>query len=200
MSNAGGFKSLTRYYDMLAGNTVWNPWSPAGAFDALATFTVGATSVASISFTGIPTTYKHLQLRLTAKSDRSTSPLSSIGLQFNGDTSSNYRTHNIYGTGSAAGASTSANTITFDRISGNTGATNIFGSMIIDFLDYQNSSTNKTVRCLGGVDFNGSGEIDFQSGLWFPTTTAGINRIDILPSYQSTVFLQYSTFSLYGIK
>jgi hypothetical protein len=31
MSNAGGFKTLNRYYDMLAGNTVWNPL-PSGIY------------------------------------------------------------------------------------------------------------------------------------------------------------------------
>jgi hypothetical protein len=70
--------------------------------------------------------------------------------------------------------------------------------MIFDILDYTNTNKYKTVRMLGGVDFNGSGEVDFMSGLWL--NTSAITRIDFLPSYQSTQFQQYSSFALYGIR
>ena len=41
---------------------------PVGAYDALATVTVGSGGVSSITFAGIPTGYKHLQIRQIAKS------------------------------------------------------------------------------------------------------------------------------------
>jgi len=169
------------------------------SYDSIATVNVGSGGASSVSFTSIPSTYKHLQIRLIGKSDRSTNALSSIGLQFNSDgTGTNYDIHEMYGTGSAAASAYGANSNAYDRISGNTGATNIFGAMIFDILDYTNTNKYKTVRMLGGVDFNGSGEVDFMSGLWL--NTSAITRIDFLPSYQSTQFQQYSSFALYGIR
>jgi hypothetical protein len=42
-------------------------WAPEGAYDSLATVTLSA-STASIEFAGIPATYKHLQVRVIARS------------------------------------------------------------------------------------------------------------------------------------
>ena len=173
--------------------------SRASSYESISTVTVGAGGSSSISFTSIPSTYKHLQLRLIGKSDRTTSALSSLGMEFNGDTNANnWNVHELYGTGSAASSAYGANSNAYDRISGNTGATNIFGAMIFDILDYTNTNKYKTVRMLGGVDLNGSGEIDFMSGLW--RNTSAITSINLIPSYQSTAFLQYSSFALYGIR
>lgn len=63
MSNAGGMSTVTRYTDMLAGNSFWNPWSPSTDYDSIATTTVGAGGAASITFSSIPSTYQHLQIR-----------------------------------------------------------------------------------------------------------------------------------------
>ena len=76
------------------------PWSPEGAYDALATVTVGSTSLSSIVFSGIPTGYKHLQVRYIVKSARTGNPLDELNLRFNGDTGTNYAQHALAGDGS----------------------------------------------------------------------------------------------------
>lgn len=193
MSNAGGFKSLTRYYDMLAGNTTWNPWSPVGAYDALATVTVGSSAVSSVTFSGIPTGYKHLQIRGMILTSGATNPT----YQFNGDTGGNYSGHHLWGTGSVAAANNqgpSTSTIYFNY----NPSASYPSAFVMDILDYASTTKNKTTRILAGSNTNGgTAEVALWSGLWMNSTT-GINSI--LLSGNGANFTQYSQFSLYGIK
>lgn len=199
MSNAGGFKSLNRYYDMLAGNTTWNPWSPVGAYDSIATVTVGSGGVSSIDFTSIPSTYKHLQIRQIS---RSTGTAPRFALAFNADTTyTNYINHNLYGDGSSAGASVN-NSSTSSRETGmvttSSALANTFAASVVDILDYANTSKYKTTRTLTGYDLNGSGLMVMTSLLWM--STSAITQISITPYEGTGNFAQYSQFALYGVK
>ena len=196
-SNAGGFTNLTRYPDMLAGNTVWNPYSPTGAYDALATVILTGTQ-STITFSGIPNTYTHLQLR----SNILTSTTGCIVyLQMNGDaTSGNYIRHNLTGQGTSASAGAQVTSQTKINIFGDqvgTGNTSTPTAIILDLLDYGSSNKNKTIRALSGSDQNGGGEIELISGAWLNSTTA-VNSLTITTN--STSFATNSTFSLYGVK
>lgn len=198
MSNAGGFKSLNRYYDMLAGNTTWNPWSPDGAYDSLATVTVPSGGLASITFAGIPNTYKHLQIRFLTRSTRSATS-SNIYIGFNGDTTTgNYYGHMIEGNGSSASAAAKIGSTTsfMSATSAASNTSGIFSGGVIDILDYANTSKNKTSRGLSGYDANGSGLIYLASGLWM--NTAAINSVEITDPLGN--FAQNSQFALYGVK
>ncbi len=198
MSNAGGFKSLTRYYDMLAGNTVWNPWEPQGAYDALATVTVPSGGAASITFAGIPAGYKHLQIRAMYRSTVAGSE-DSVVMRFNGDTGSNYSYHFLFGNGSSANASasTSASYIYPWAVPGATFLSNSFGVQVIDILDYANTIKNKTTRTLAGYDDNSTGgRIAFTSGAWY--NTSAVTSISITAG--SANIAQYSSLALYGVK
>jgi hypothetical protein len=194
MSNAGGMATVTRYTDMLAGNTTWSPWEPDGAFDALATVTVPSGGVASIEFAGIPNTYKHLQIRWLAKMSLS-GVLTGINLRINNDTGSNYRRHTIYGDGSTVTASSGSDF--WCGFIPRADSTSVFGTGITDVLDYTSTTKNKTVRTLNGTDQNGSGAVGLFSGLYFATPTA-ITSLTMFPD--SGNFTQYSQFTLYGIK
>jgi len=173
---------------MLAGNTTWNPWSPDGAYDSLATVTVG-TAVSSITFAGIPNTYKHLQIRLSARVTGSTTD-SNIVAYFNADTTAgNYPQHVLYGEGSAASSGYSPNdpNLAIGRTPGASSSANIFGLGVADILDYTNTNKNKTVRALSGQDQNGSGivllkysgtlTITIGAGLTGSTATVGSNKV-----------------------
>ena len=169
-------------------------------FTSLQTVTVGSGGSATISFTSIPQTYTHLQIRFTARSAVSAANAACL-VKFNSDTSSNYTNHQIYGNGSTAGSnnfggSPRAN-MYLGQISGATATAGIFGVGIIDIIDYANIYKNKTARALNGQDSNGSGDIDFRSGAWM--STSAITRIDITEDSAAN-FAQYSSFALYGIK
>jgi hypothetical protein len=180
----------------LAGNPV------IGDFESIQTHTVGSGGATDITFTSIPSSYQHLQIRVSGRTDRAASG-DPLGIQFNGDTTNGnyYANHILEGNGSSAAASAGGTStrLSLFRLAGATAGTSNFGSMIIDILDYTSTNKHKTVRSLGGNDTNGGGEIHFNSGLWFPSTIAGITSIKLFPVV-GTNFAQYTHFALYGIR
>jgi hypothetical protein len=169
------------------------------SYDSIATVTVGSGGSSSITFSSIPSTYQHLQVRITAKGNRSIA-IENAYVNFNGDSGSNYNNHNIYADGSTVYAS--ANTdpgmliYTFAGNGGTTGS-NVFGAGVVDILDYTNTNKNTTIRSLAGYDNNTQGLLGFNSGLW--RNTSAITSITFTPT-GGTAWLQYSSFALYGIK
>lgn len=158
---------------------------------------VGSAGAATISFTSIPATFTHLQIRGICKSTAADGNVQSIYGQFNSDTGSNYARHFINGSGSAAAVNGFASqTSMFFGTLINATATSVFATNVIDILDYANTNKYKTTRSLSGADNNGSGFVQFMSGLWM--NTAAVTSITILPN--SDNFAQYSSFALYGIK
>ncbi len=173
----------------------------SSSYDSIQTVTVGAGGQAAIDFTSIPSTYKHLQIRAFARTNRANS-LDAFRLQFNGDTGSNYYFgHYLFGTGASASAGNegAGTAIGVWRIAGDSATSGVFGTVVVDLLDYTSTNKNKTVRYLGGMDNNGSGEIYIGSGFWFNSTIAAISSIKIVPNI-GTSFNQNTQFALYGIK
>lgn len=169
------------------------------AYESIATQSVGAGGLGTITFSSIPGTYKHLELRYLARTTHNGLTYGKVSA--NGDTTSgNYTAHDLFGTGSGnAIASFYGNQTGFaiQKFSGADAATGIFGAGVLTILDYSNTSKYKTGRNLGGTDYNGSGELDFVSGVWFNAASA-ITSLSIVPSSGS--FVEYSRFALYGIK
>lgn len=157
--------------------------------EPIATTLLGSTAT-TITFSNIPQGYKHLQIRAIAKaSGTNFNPK----MQFNGDTSSSYSWHYIYGDGSStvSGAGATQAFIYNSIIATNA---SIYNGFIIDILDYANTNKYKTTRELSGVDRNGGGEIALWSGSW--QSTAPITSI----TFSNGTFDTNSRFSLYGIK
>lgn len=202
MSNAGGFKSLTRYYDMLAGNTTWNPWEPQGAYDALATVTLSATT-ATVTFAGIPTGYKHLQIRAITRTDMSSGGAwSPFNVRFNSDTAANYTVHSLGSTGASVFGEgyTAQTSITGGFGAPSTNTANSFGVAVIDILDYASTTKNKTLKTLNGVDNNGSGIVALQSGVWLSTAAITSLTFGLYGGSNGSNFLTNTQFALYGVK
>jgi len=208
MSNAGGFTSTTRYPDMLAGNTVWNPYTVVGSYDSIATATATG-STGTITFSNIPQTYTHLQLRVQARgTSGSGGYYTNVYTQLNGDsTSGNYYNHYLLGNGASASASAASGYINSSLlyIPNALNTANCFAGAVIDILDYSSTNKTKTLRSLNGVDLNNtsgfpySGAIFLGSMLW--NSTAAITSITFTaePTY-STTFAVGSSFALYGVK
>jgi len=176
--------------DGVAGST--------NSYESIATVDVGFSGSSSITFSGIPNTYKHLQVRLIGRTDRA-DVRDYYKIRFNSDSGSNYSWHQLYGGGSTTGAQAGivATEIRSFRVAGGNDTASVFGGQIIDILDYANTNKYKTLRSLGGLDTNGAGEISFNSGLW--ENTSAITSLTILPG-GGTNWVQYTSAALYGIK
>jgi hypothetical protein len=171
-------------------------FAPSGAYDSIATTTVGSGGASSITFSSIPQTYTHLQIRGITRT-----PLASyITARFNADTGSNYSTHYIYAEPGTVVSGGAANDTVFyvSRSNYSASASTMFGAGICDILDYSNTNKYKTTRTLTGNNSNGTAgqAILISSGNW--RNTAAVTSIVIFPT--SGDFSQYSSFALYGIK
>ena len=173
-----------------------NSVTPAlpGSFESIDIVNVvGNTSY--IQFNDIPSTYKHLQIRLIA---RVTSGGQYCLVTINGDgTSSNYSSHYMESDGSSAYVYGGANSRpAFCQVSS---VANNYQPSIIDILDYTSTNKTKTFKGFFAQDFNNtSGTATFMSGAWYNSSTA-ISTIRITPNYNA-MFAAGSTFALYGVK
>lgn len=173
----------TKYDNVSADNYYMEP---------IATTLVGSGGSATVTFSNIPTGYKHLQIRGIQKMTTSTRW---SWVRFNGDAGSNqYTYHSLQGNGSSASAAGGGFADTYGRI---TLADTQFGGVVFDILDYTNTSKIKVVRSLWGVDLNGSGYVGINSSAWNNTTA--ITSITI-GCEGSDTYTQNTRFSLYGIK
>jgi len=181
----------------------WGAFAAGGSFESIASQTLSS-DTATVSFTSIPSTYKHLQLRVMAKHSRTPSTtFYNVNIQFNGDTSANYTSHYLFGNQSAVTASNLTSGTFIDRnlyaVSNASTQTSMFGVGIVDIHDYASTTKYKTVRSLTGQDVNGVSVNDYisiSSGLW--SSASAINRIDLYVANYNLV--TGSTFALYGIK
>jgi hypothetical protein len=167
-------------------------WAPNGAMDALSTVNVPSGGLASIAFSGIPSGYKHLQLRILY--GNWTSSNGDVKMRFNLDSSSNYSRHGLYGNGANAVAYGLANETYIGAgylVNGG-----YVSTVIIDVLDYASITKYKTTRTLEGRDRNGSGDVALSSGSW--RNTSAVSTIELTPPTGN--FPQYSQFALYGVK
>lgn len=179
-------------------------WATAGAGGAGSTYELISTQVlgtaaASVTFSSIDTTsYKHLQVRYTARSTVS-GDVASLGMRFNGVTSSSYSWHRLQGAGSGV-ASYGAGTQSYMLMPATgaaTAPTNVFGSVVVDILDYASTTKNKTIRALGGVNASTYNTVELLSGAYLATTA--ITSLTLVELNASTIGAG-SRFSLYGIK
>jgi hypothetical protein len=173
----------------------------ANSYESIATSTVGAGGVSSVTFSSIPQTYKHLQIRALVKDNRSATSSDNNFLRFNNDSGNNYNAHQLIGDGSSAssGALGTDSAMIYGTVPGASIGASIFNVTIVDILDYTSTNKNKVIRSLNGYDSNGGGTIRLTSGLWM--STSAVTQIDLLTNIGATSTIQqYSQFALYGIR
>ncbi len=192
----------TVYGSMLAGNEVFSP----NSYESIATQVV-ATTANSITFSAIPNTFTHLQIRGISSGTRNDYRISEFGTTFNGDSGNNYSSADMYGNGTGSTlAPTVLTSISNIRLApgtqgANAGGTARFGAVIIDILDYANTNKYKIFRANSGVDvvgnYNGlNGRMGMTGGTWL--NTSAITSITLTCNLPP--FIQYTKFALYGIK
>lgn len=183
-----GLEKFNSFYAGLSGAFIGN-------YDSIATVTVGSGGSSSITFSDIPATYQHLQIRVALIANTASGGGAQYGyLRLNSDSGNNYAWHNMYGSGAAVFTENGSSVNRIQTIY--TDSATYLSVGIIDILDYASTTKNKTVRRFTGRDFNGSGYIDVGSGLWM--STSAVTALSITATTNS--FGQHSTAALYGIK
>jgi len=170
-----------------------------GSYELISTQVLG-TAAASVTFSSIPSTYKHLQLRMTARSTTSSGGYYATITKtiVNNDTGSNYAWHYLSGNGSSvqSGGSTSQASLLYTgSIPTSEVTAGIFGSTVLDISDYASSSKNKTFRTFSGSHSSSATPIQFSSGLWM--NTSAISTLTLSSNLGDLAI--GSRFSLYGI-
>ena len=189
--------------NIIAGTLSVGVTPSTNSYESIASTTVGSGGQSTITFSSIPSTFTHLQLRIMCKSANTGNTGDYAALTFNSDSGSNYTYHRLKGDGSSASAygtgTGTFNSVVLERITTSNAsiATEVQGVLVVDILDYTNTNKNTTVRNLGGYDNNGSGQILLTSALW--TNTNAVTSITIVTPTADN-WTQYSSFALYGIK
>lgn len=165
----------------------------ANAMELIATTSGSGTS---ITFSSIPNTYKHLQIRYVGLT---TGNGYRPQMYMNGDTGANYGGHALAGNASSvfsevAYAGGGMNYMILSSYSVNSLNSSSPTPGIVDILDYTSTSKYKVVRTLMG-GFN-SNQIAIASGSW--QSTAAITSLTITAN--GGTWASTSRFSLYGIK
>lgn len=152
----------------------------------------------TITFTNIPQGFTHLQLRLVARSTLA-STTDNVAFQINGNTGTNYVTHDLLGnTVNVTSSAITGQAFGFlpSHLPGSSATTGTFAASIIDFLDYSSTNKNKTIRSLTGFAVNSSyGRVALTSNLFI--STSAMTSISMI---NSATFIAGSRFSLYGIR
>jgi len=167
-------------------------------YELIETQIVVGASTTSISFdvSSFASTYKHLQIRMTARNSGG-SGIGDTMFRLNSDTGSNYSRHQLggYDNGIFSGAASSQTSIAIGRMPFANQAANAFAASVIDILDPFSTTKNTTVRSLQGVSATNAG-IELRSGAWY--NTASVTTISLTVATDTLV--AGSRFSLYGIK
>ena len=182
---------------MLAGNDAFFPEFESDDFLEEVVLT---TSASSVTFSGLGTYatagYKHLQIRMVARADGS-STQDSMTLTFNGVGGTSYAAHYLEGSGTnvTSGAFTARQNMILPTASSGSSPANSFAAIVTDILDPFATTKYTTTKSLAGMTARNYATL--WSGLFMDTSA--ISSMTIAP-FSSSNFVDGSRFSLYGSK
>lgn len=154
-----------------------------GTYEPIATTTL-ATATSTVTFSSISGSYTDLILVINHKGTGT----SNICFRLNADSSTNYSRTSINGDGTSVASYRSTN----DNLGYIGVATTAFGNTIMQFNNYSNTNTFKTILA---TTYQSNDSVISRVNLW--RSTSAINQISLVsgPTYDIG-----STFTLYGIK
>ena len=136
----------------------WDQNTSNGDYYWIASYNGGSES---IEFANIPQNFKHLEIRVYART-LSASTVDNAHINFNNDGGANYSQQQMYGDGgSSVGASNSGtagqSAPAFLNVAGGTAPSSMYGTAICEIADYTNNTTWKTAKTVTGQEFNTTG-------------------------------------------
>lgn len=153
-------------------------------------------SAASVTFANIPQTgYTDLKVVISARTDKTGQVDDYVKIAFNG-VSTNQSARILYGTGSAAGSTT--DTAIYGPVDA-AATSSTFSNTEFYIPNYTSTTAAKSVSVDSVLENNATAATSYLvAGLWNPGTQASITTVALTPYYGPN-FVQYSTFSLYGL-
>jgi hypothetical protein len=188
-----GLLTYQKYSSLLAGN---NPYIPfTSDYELLETEILTGTQ-SSVTFSSLNSTYgadyQHLQARCVWSGG---GVVSSLRIELNGDTGSNYSLHVLYGNGSSV-LSAAAAPSSIWALGDSVTTTNAFAASVVDILDPFETTKYTTGRILHGRA-GSSNSIELLSGNW--RNTAAVDTINFRVDGGQTL-IAGTRLSLYGLK
>lgn len=159
-------------------------------------------NAASYNVTSIPSSYDHLYLVASTRSDQS-GYYENIFLNYNGDTGSNYASTALYAGTSSVGTNRNGGATKIENILVCTAShlADTFSSLTFWIPNYANTTNFKQafIECPVPNDSttNNQWYVSIVAGLW--SATAAINRLTLTLAGGDN-FVQHSSFTLYGVK
>jgi len=167
------------------------------AYESIATISL-TSNAQSVTFSSIPQTYKHLELRYIS---RDTYPNSTPGLQFLFNGGAFTSTHSLLADGGSVYPSSSGGGSKYylGFSIGNNLESDIYAPGILKINDYSSTVKNKTFSNSIGAEFNSSGG---YTGRWDGTlsSTSPITSITLQEGDLNFKLMAGSHYALYGIK
>jgi len=178
-------------------------------YELIATTILGSSqSLVTLSNLGdYSSTYKHLQIRYSARSDRATFSQDAMRIRINGNTTNtNYAAHYLQGgdgfVASTSGTGVNSTSTLVGRLTCSGSETGSFNAGVIDLLDAYSTTKNKVVRYLSGQQSQNAGGFSgtyVNMGSTLFALTDSITSIGFL-SNEGTNLIAGCRFSIYGIK
>ena len=167
----------------------------AYTYSKIATYTVGSGGIPSVSFLNIPQNYTDLVVKISARIDYA-AVADYLKVEFNSVTTG-YTDRVLYGNGSTASSFTG--TLVDVVLNGASATASTFGNAEIYIPNYT-GSTYKSISADAVAENNAiTASNHLIAALW--SNTSPISSIKLTPQGSgSSLFAQYSTFHLYGIK
>ena len=158
----------------------------------------------SVTFSSIPSTYEHLKISVSNRSDQAAvyhAFLLRLGTGGGAaDSGSNYTTEYAFAHNTSTAAGRSAETgVYISLATGTSRASTFYGTATATLFDYANANKNTTFYGLNSTASFGTSNdyVEFTSGSW--DNTGAVDLIQIVP-YSAGNIVRGSEFTIYGIK
>ena len=156
----------------------------------------------SVTWSSIPSSYDHLYLKYSARSDKAAAYRDYPDITLNADTGTNYSaTYLFTGTATPSSYRTTGGVDIVDlEMTAASSTADTFGVGILWIPHYSNTANFKQILARSAAE--GATTTDYQwglnvvAGLW--SDTSAVDQITLTPQ-SGDDFVQYSTFDLYGI-
>lgn len=167
-------------------------------YKKITTVTVGSGGASTISFTSIPQTYTDLVVKISGRSNRS-EVFDNMEFRLNGSTTSADRRYLLAYNGNTliSGSDTNIGGQIVSALAGDTATASTFGNTEVYIPNYTSNNYKSFSGDAVGENNASNSRLGLNAVVW--ANTSAVTSIEMAPS-TGTLFKEYSTATLYGVK